>query len=108
MKTATAQQVSDMMRSDPSVAVLDVLPPEKYSREHVPGAHNVPFSAESFRDRVEQGGSGKGRPVVVYCADEECSLSPKAAQELESAGYENVIDFTGGMAEWKEAGLPTE
>jgi len=37
-----------------------------------------------------------------------CSASPKAAQKLESIGFQNVKDYDGGLEAWKEAGNPTE
>ncbi|MEE8330579.1 MAG: CBS domain-containing protein [Acidimicrobiia bacterium] len=35
-------------------------------------------------------------------------MSPRAACRLEALGFEQVFDYTAGIAEWKAAGLPTE
>jgi len=49
--------------------------------------------------------SGRHKPVVVYCASEQCNSSEKAAKKLEDAGFTAVSRYTGGAAAWqKEAG----
>ena len=35
-------------------------------------------------------------------------MSPRAACRLEGLGFEQVYDYTAGIAEWKAAGLPVE
>jgi rhodanese-related sulfurtransferase len=41
----------------------------------------------------------------VYCANQQCDASEKAAQKLEAAGFTDVSRYTGGAAAWeKEAG----
>jgi adenylyltransferase/sulfurtransferase len=41
----------------------------------------------------------KDKDVVLYC--EKGIRSVIAIQRLESAGYENLINLTGGMKGWK-------
>jgi len=46
--------------------LVDVLPPEEYEDEHLPGALNIPLS------RVDRHGLerlDRSRPVIVYCWD---------------------------------------
>jgi rhodanese-related sulfurtransferase len=45
----------------------------------------------------------KNTEVVVYCASFDCNASEKAAKKLTELGYTNVIDFSGGKADWKAA-----
>jgi rhodanese-related sulfurtransferase len=85
--------------------VIDVLPASTYADVHVPGARNIPLtelddSATSDLDR--------STPVVVYCFDYQCDLSPRAAARLESLGFEHVADFVSGRAAWTADGRPTE
>jgi rhodanese-related sulfurtransferase len=85
--------------------VIDVLPASTYTDVHVPGARNIPLteldeSATSDLDR--------STPVVVYCFDYQCDLSPRAAARLESLGFEHVADFAAGRAAWSADGRPTE
>lgn len=48
------------------------------------------------------------RPVIVYCADQLCDLSPQAAARLEQRGFEQVYDYVLGKADRLAAGLPHE
>jgi rhodanese-related sulfurtransferase len=47
--------------------LVEVLPPDEYEEEHLPGAISLPLktlTAESAAQRLEP-----GRPIVVYCWD---------------------------------------
>ena len=46
--------------------LVEVLPPEEYEEEHLPGAMNIPLRRieTQARDRLDP-----ARPVVVYCFD---------------------------------------
>jgi rhodanese-related sulfurtransferase len=48
----------------------------------------------------------KDKDIIVYCASFECHASPTAARKLEQLGYTRVIDYEGGLQDWKEAGYP--
>jgi rhodanese-related sulfurtransferase/CBS domain-containing protein len=85
--------------------LLEVLPREAYDEAHLPGARSLPLrdltpAALSTLDR--------DRPVIVYCYDFACDLSPRAAWRLEALGFRNVHHYVGGKADWMAAGLPIE
>jgi rhodanese-related sulfurtransferase len=46
--------------------LVEVLPPEEYEEEHLPGAVNIPLRRI---DREAPGRLDPDRPVVVYCHD---------------------------------------
>ena len=46
--------------------------------------------------------------MLVYCWDELCDLSPRAAHRLETLGFEQVYDYVEGKADWLGSGLPRE
>jgi rhodanese-related sulfurtransferase len=46
--------------------------------------------------------------IVVYCASFECQASTGAAEKLMDLGYKNVLDYKGGLKDYKEANLPLE
>jgi rhodanese-related sulfurtransferase len=46
--------------------------------------------------------------VIVYCHDEDCDASPKAARRMDALGYQRVYDYEAGKVDWKQAGLPVE
>jgi len=105
MNTINAHDLKTRIDKSDETLVIDVLPTDHYESGHIPGATNVPLGAERFVDAVEGVANSKEQPVVVYCANSECDLSPKAADQLEKAGFKNVADFEGGIEEWKAAGF---
>src|SRR3954468_22040498 len=82
--------------------LVDVLPAETFTREHLPGAINIPLAEiDTAAERLDQ-----DRPVVVYCYDYQCDLSPRAASRLEQLGFASVYDFVASKAAWLAEGLP--
>jgi rhodanese-related sulfurtransferase len=88
--------------------VVNVLGRESFDQAHIPGSLCIPADDQSFTERVENTVGGKNKKLVVYCASFECNASPKAARRLEQAGFSQVYDFEGGLADWRAAGYPVE
>jgi len=80
--------------------VLDVRPAEDFGKGSLPNAKNIP--ATKLQERV--GELKKDRPVIVVCNTGKTS-GPAAAQ-LRAAGLNDVYVLAGGLAAWREAGLP--
>lgn len=40
--------------------------------------------------------------IVLYCYSFNCPLSTKLAQKLVSLGYSNIIEYPGGLKEWRD------
>jgi rhodanese-related sulfurtransferase len=85
--------------------LIEVLSEEDYEKAHIQGAINIPLKTvgSEVKDRFSQ-----DQEIVVYCADENCQASPKAAQKLESLGFNNIKDYEGGKKDWMDAGYPIE
>ncbi|MFI2432609.1 CBS domain-containing protein [Streptomyces sp. NPDC018693] len=85
--------------------LVEVLPRKPYEEAHLPGALHI-----GLRDLDERAPEqlDARRPVIVYCADELCDLSPRAAARLEQLGFRQVYDYVPGKADWLAAGLPRE
>ena len=108
MKTVATKELKEMLAQNGQPHVVDVLPEKNYKRAHLPGAVNIPYAHDDFVQRVERAVGGKKARTVVYCADEQCDLSRKAAETLEKAGFEDVLDFEGGVKAWSQADQPLE
>jgi rhodanese-related sulfurtransferase len=85
--------------------VVDVRDPGEYATGHILGAKNVPLS------RLSDGSAGevakrKERAVIVYCEGGE--RASKAVALLKKQGYTRVVNLTGGLKGWQQAGLPVE
>jgi rhodanese-related sulfurtransferase/CBS domain-containing protein len=85
--------------------LVEVLPAQEFDEAHLPDAINIPLD-ELTPDRVAA--LDRERPVVTYCYDTQCDMSPRAAWRLETLGFGSVYDYAPGKADWMGAGLPIE
>src|SRR5574340_344921 len=104
-ETITREDLKQKMEVGEDFVLLDVLPPESYAREHLPGAINLPLDQ---MDRASTAALAKDRETIVYCGSFLCQASPTAAAKLREMGFTRVLDFEGGVADWREAGYPME
>ena len=84
--------------------LVEVLPYEEYQELHLPAAVHLPLKeldAEHAR-RLD-----RDRPVIVYCWDALCDMSPRAATRLQQLGFD-VYDYALGKVDWMAHGLPLE
>jgi rhodanese-related sulfurtransferase len=84
--------------------LVEVLPLEEYEELHLPGAIHLPLK-ELDAQRAEQ--LDRSRPVVVYCWDALCDMSPRAAARLELLGFD-VYDYALSKVDWMAHGLLME
>lgn len=108
MQIIDHEKMKEKLDNNEDFVFLNVLPNEEYEKEHIPDSDNIPYNDDNFVEKVQKKAGSKDKEVIVYCADEECDASVKAAGKLEDAGFTNIIDFSGGMEEWKDAGYEIE
>ena len=80
--------------------VLDVRDAAEYGAGHLANSRNIPTA--ELDKRVAELPANK--PVVVVCASG--SRSARAAAALRRAGRTDVFCLDGGLAGWRQAGLP--
>jgi rhodanese-related sulfurtransferase/CBS domain-containing protein len=97
------QGLSELL--DEGAQLVEVLPREEYEEEHLPGAISIPIKE---LDRDSAGQLDKERPVVVYCWDYLCDMSPRAAALLDTFGFERVYDYAASKVDYLARGLPRE
>ena len=51
-------------------------------------------------------GMRKDRPLILYC--DTSSRSGKAITALKKQGFTRVVNLSGGLGAWQQAGLPVE
>jgi hydroxyacylglutathione hydrolase len=84
------------------VEVIDVRAETEWEGGRIPGARHIflgellDVSDELPRDRL----------LVIAC--QGGSRSSIGASLLRARGFTNIINFTGGLTEWRKAGLPVE
>ena len=82
--------------------VVDVRAETEWSEGHIPGARHI-FLGD-LMDTLDE--LPRDRPLVIAC--QGGSRSSIGTSLLRARGFENVINFSGGFAEWQQAGLPIE
>ena len=80
--------------------VVDVRDAAEFAKGSLPGAKNLP--AANAPDQTKE--LKKDKPVVVV--DDSGTHAAKVATQLRAAGFEQVFILAGGLAAWREAGLP--
>lgn len=105
LQKGTGGAALDVLRAtrlinDSGAIVLDVRVPGEFAAGHLPNARNIPLA--------ELGGRAAelpaNKPVLVCCASG--ASSSRAAGILRKAGREDVFNLSGGLASWRQAGLP--
>jgi len=82
--------------------LIDIRDPAEFAKGHILNARNVPL--EQTDAQVEKLIKNKQKPLIVYC--ESGRRSPAVAAKLLRNGYENAVSLDGGLAAWRQAGLP--
>jgi rhodanese-related sulfurtransferase len=100
------KQALDLMRvATPPWFVIDIRTSEPYAREGwIPGALLIELSI--LEQNIGDMHIRTDQTILVY--DENGSRAPVAARLLASHGFPTVRWIEGGLAAWKEAGLPVE
>ena len=82
--------------------VLDVREPTEYAGGHLLGSKNLPLG--NLEARLGEIEKHKGKSVIVLCVDG--TRAGKAASQLRARGFEKVVNLSGGLPAWQQAGLP--
>lgn len=77
---------------------VDVREPHEYEEFNL-GADLIPLA--TLPDRLDDLGADKSEPIVVHCRSGK--RSAQAQRYLESQGFTDVSNVTGGVLAWREA-----
>ena len=97
-------QLMVKLSGDTPPHVLDVRTSPEFKRGHIMDAvllplHQLPFNLPLLE-------SAQSREVVLICMSGH--RSRLAGLILRMAGFDRVVNLTGGMAAWRAAGLPVD
>ena len=84
--------------------VLDVRDAAEFAQGHILNARNIPF--DELEGRLKEIERYKEKPVIVTCG--AGNRSGSAAGMLRKHGFTAAVNLSGGIAAWRQAGLPTE
>jgi rhodanese-related sulfurtransferase len=83
-----------------NATIVDIRSPEEFSKGSLPNAKNLP--ADKIGERMRE--LKKDKPLIVVCATG--STAGRTAAQLRAGGFNEVYVLGGGLAAWREAGLP--
>lgn len=94
MKKITPQELREWQEGNKPFILIDVRETWEHSAYNI-GGRNIPVGEVMLlRNEIPQEGD-----VVLYC--EKGIRSSIVIQRLESMGYQNLYNLTGGMSAWK-------
>lgn len=80
--------------------IIDVRESSEWAGGHIAGATHIPLG--SLGKKVNS--LARDRDIIVVC--QSGMRSGTAAKQLRAAGFENVLNLSGGMISWRIHGLP--
>lgn len=100
----SAQKLLERQQQETDLLVINVLSEYWYEDCHIADSINVPLKQLIYVmadvDRSQQ--------IVVYCALDACDAGQKAYVLLRCMGFDNVVDYPGGIKEWFQLGYAIE
>ena len=104
-KEVSAEELSETMRSEVAIDIIDVRTAEEYATGRLPGSRNIPL--DKLSTAVRSGEVSADGALVVVCA--KGGRSAQACVRLSKVfKFEDVTNVKGGMSACAAAGLPIE
>lgn len=100
-KSIETTELRRLRSTNSEMLLLDVLPKDKFDKDHIERAINAPLESNDFLGTVAKAAGRKDKKIVVYCSDAGCNASSKAASKLTAAGYGDVTTYEGGLGAWR-------
>lgn len=105
IKTITREELVNLQK-EKKPKLIDVLDRKSYEKEHLPGALSIPL--DELSGKAGELLPKKDELIITYCGGFDCPASTKAAKILLGQGYKNVLDYKGGLEDYKAGKLPVE
>jgi rhodanese-related sulfurtransferase len=103
LKTVSPEELAPLVQQK-KVTVLDVNSRQSWTKQRVPGAHNI--DSVDFKDGELP--TDRTSALVFYCSGPLCRKAPIAARRAKKMGYDNVRVMSAGISGWLAGHLPTE
>ena len=105
MQEITTKALKKLIDEKVNFVLLDCRTVENYEQEHLPGALNLHW--KYVPEKAHELLFDKNAMIVTYCSGITCDASIKCYKHLHDAGYTNLIEYAGGLEEWKAHGHKT-
>ncbi len=104
-QTHAAELARRLRHPHPPFVVLDVRPRTEWAAGRIPGA--LPVAPAALAAGLPQGSSPDAEFFVVGGQPDDPAVR-EASLALQKLGVRRRVELTGGMHEWRHAGLPIE
>ncbi len=101
VKEISYEQFVKLRESKDEFIIVNVLSQESYNQGHIAGT--VSFPVDMINEAKAKEIIENNSRIIVYCARFACHASTRAAKALTALGYK-VLDYKGGLQQWKEKG----
>ena len=91
------------MFSEQQAIIVDVREDSEWNEGHIAGAIHIPLA--QVESRLSELAQYKNSTVITQCRSGK--RSAKAAGMLQAAGFNKVLNLTGGIVAWNNDGLKT-
>ena len=105
VKIVSAEQVVNILLSNPDLVVIDSRKKTEYLKGHIEGAINI-LNTRLKAEDLKRISPDKSRALLFYCNGIRCLRSSDSINKAKSWGYTNLIWFRGGWKEWTDKRLP--
>lgn len=95
-------QFQEKIEALAGAVIIDVRTPGEFAGGHLEGAVNYDWYGATFADQIAK--LDKTKPVFVYCQSGRRSAA--ATAKMQSEGFKEIYELSGGIAAWQAAGLP--
>ncbi len=105
MRFVSREDLKAMLDGKVPLVIIDARNHEEFESGHIPGAVSIPSARVGMRVLESYRRTDR---IVTYCTDLNCEASEITARKLEKFGFVDVLEFKGGIEDWKAAGYPVE
>jgi len=102
VREITYEQLKGILKADKDAKLADVLSGDSFATGHIGNSISLPVN--TIDEKSAAGVFKKSDKIIVYCASFQCHASTEAAKKLTALGYDNVLDYKGGLADWQSHG----
>ncbi len=103
LQNVSAQQFYQLVQKNQCI-VLDVRTAQEYQQGHIPGARNIDFYSDSFRQVLNQ--LPRDTAYCVYCRSGR--RSSLTAQQMARMGFHRIYNLQGGILQWQSHRYPLQ
>jgi rhodanese-related sulfurtransferase len=103
-ESMTPAKLAEQMQAGSAPLILDVRTEQEFLDGHIPGARLIPH--DKLGNYMDSLSDHKDAPVLVYCGTGK--RAGKAAQQLEEAGFEQVLTLEGNFPGWNNGDRKVE